>query len=38
MAAAAIELVGIDKRFGPVHANRNIDLVVEDGTIHGIVG
>lgn len=34
----AIELVGIDKRFGPVHANRAIDLVIEKGTIHGIVG
>jgi len=35
---AAIELIGIDKRFGPVHANRNINLRVEKGTIHGIVG
>jgi general nucleoside transport system ATP-binding protein len=34
----AIELVGIDKRFGPVHANRNIDLKVRKGSIHGIVG
>ncbi|SEQ62588.1 nucleoside ABC transporter ATP-binding protein [Faunimonas pinastri] len=34
----AIELVGIDKRFGPVHANRDINLRVEKGTIHGIVG
>ena len=34
----AIELIGIDKRFGPVHANRDIDLQVERGTIHGIVG
>ena len=34
----AIELRGIDKRFGPVHANRSIDLVVERGHIHGIVG
>ncbi|RMH46534.1 MAG: ABC transporter ATP-binding protein [Alphaproteobacteria bacterium] len=38
MAAPAIELIGIDKRFGPVHANRNIHLRVEGGTIHGIVG
>ena len=36
--APAIELVGIDKRFGAVHANRHIDLVVPAGTIHGIVG
>jgi general nucleoside transport system ATP-binding protein len=34
----AIELIGIDKRFGPVHANRAINLQVEKGTIHGIVG
>ena len=35
---AAIELVGIDKRFGLVHANRSIDLVIHKGTVHGIVG
>jgi general nucleoside transport system ATP-binding protein len=35
---AAIELVGIDKSFGPVHANRNVNLKVERGVIHGIVG
>ena len=34
----AIELTGIDKRFGSVRANRDIDLAVEKGTIHGIVG
>lgn len=34
----AIELRGIDKRFGAVHANKDIDLKVEKGTIHGIVG
>jgi simple sugar transport system ATP-binding protein len=34
----AIELVGIDKRFGAVHANKTIDLVVHKGTVHGIVG
>ncbi|MGF9693725.1 ABC transporter ATP-binding protein [Rhizobium sp. 0TCS1.26] len=34
----AIELVGIDKSFGTVHANRNINLKVEKGTIHGIIG
>jgi simple sugar transport system ATP-binding protein len=37
-AAAAIELRGIDKRFGAVHANREISLVVRAGSIHGIVG
>ncbi len=34
----AIELIGIDKRFGPVHANKNISLAIARGTIHGIVG
>jgi ABC-type uncharacterized transport system ATPase subunit len=34
----AVELSGIDKRFGPVHANRDVDLEVAAGTIHGIVG
>ncbi len=38
MAEAAIELIGIDKSFGTVRANRDIDLVVERGTIRGIVG
>jgi simple sugar transport system ATP-binding protein len=35
---AAVELVGIDKRFGAVHANRHVSLRVERGSIHGIVG
>jgi general nucleoside transport system ATP-binding protein len=34
----AIELEKINKRFGEVHANRDIDLKVRRGTIHGIVG
>ncbi|RCW80865.1 ABC transporter ATP-binding protein [Phyllobacterium bourgognense] len=38
MAEPAIELVGIDKRFGAVHANRDIYMRVEKGTIHGIIG
>ena len=37
-AAPAIELIGIEKRFGSVHANKDINLVVEKGSIHGIVG
>jgi general nucleoside transport system ATP-binding protein len=36
--APAIELIGIDKRFGAVHANKNVNLRVERGVIHGIVG
>ncbi|HEV7254380.1 MAG TPA: ABC transporter ATP-binding protein [Mesorhizobium sp.] len=38
MAEPAIELVDISKSFGPVRANRDIDLSVEKGTIHGIIG
>ena len=38
MNELAIELKGIDKSFGLVHANRNIDLKVRKGTIHGIIG
>jgi len=34
----AIELDKINKSFGPVHANKDIDLRVRRGTIHGIVG
>src|SRR5262245_66563640 len=33
-----IELRGISKSFGNVHANRDISLVVRAGSIHGIVG
>jgi general nucleoside transport system ATP-binding protein len=38
MADAAIELVRINKRFGPVHANKNVSLRVMPGTIHGVIG
>ena len=38
MAEAAIELIGINKSFGAVQANRDINLVIERGTIRGIVG
>ena len=37
-ATLAIELIGIDKRFGQVHANKNIDLKVAKGSIHGVIG
>ena len=36
--APAIELHGINKSFGEVHANKNVDLTIAQGTIHGIVG
>ncbi len=38
MSDIAIELKGIDKSFGAVHANRDINLRVRKGTIHGIIG
>jgi simple sugar transport system ATP-binding protein len=34
----AIQLSAINKSFGEVHANKDVNLVVERGTIHGIVG
>ncbi|MBI3199411.1 MAG: ABC transporter ATP-binding protein [Rhodospirillales bacterium] len=37
-AAAAIELRGIEKSFGSVHAVRGVSLRIEAGTITGIVG
>ena len=37
-AAPAIELRGISKAFGPVQANRDINIRVARGTIHGIIG
>jgi ABC-type uncharacterized transport system ATPase subunit len=36
--SAVIELRGIDKWFGAVHANRDVSLAVGAGTVHGIVG
>ena len=37
-ATSAVEICGIDKRFGPVHANRDVSLAVGKGSIHGLVG
>src|SRR5476651_314472 len=34
----ALELRGIDKRFGAVHANRAISFAVAAGSIHGLIG
>jgi simple sugar transport system ATP-binding protein len=34
----AVELLHVEKRFGPVRANRDVNLTVERGTVHGIVG
>ncbi len=38
MTQAAIQLKGISKAFGPVQANRDINISVPRGTIHGIIG
>jgi general nucleoside transport system ATP-binding protein len=37
-APAAVELRGIDKRFGAVQANRSVSLSLARGTIHGLIG
>ncbi len=37
-AAPAVEMRHIEKRFGAVHANRDVHLAVRAGTVHGIVG
>ena len=34
----ALELRGIDKRFGSVHANRTISFSVSRGSVHGVIG
>jgi general nucleoside transport system ATP-binding protein len=34
----AIELIHIDKRFGAVHANKDVTLAIGKGSIHGIIG
>ncbi len=38
MSTFAIELKGINKSFGPVRANHDINLPITKGTIHGIIG
>jgi simple sugar transport system ATP-binding protein len=38
MTAPAIELIGVEKRFGAVRANRDIHLRVAKGAVHGIIG
>ena len=38
MAAPALELKGIEKFFGPVHANRGVSLAIPKGSISGIIG
>ena len=38
MTPLAIRLIGIDKSFGPVQANRGASLEVAQGEIHALVG
>jgi len=38
IAPPALELRGIDKRFGTVHANRAVFFSVARGSVHGLVG
>ncbi len=38
LAAPAVRLIDIHKRFGAVQANRAVNLSVAAGTVHGIVG
>ncbi len=38
MNTPAIELIHIDKRFGAVHANKDVSLSIGQGSIHGIIG
>ena len=38
MVSPILELTNINKSFGHVHANKDINLVINKGTIHGIIG
>ena len=38
MVSTILELKDINKSFGHVHANKNINLQISKGTIHGIIG
>jgi simple sugar transport system ATP-binding protein len=37
-SAPLLELRGIDKRFGAVHANRSVDLILHAGQVLGLLG
>jgi simple sugar transport system ATP-binding protein len=37
-AQPALELIGIEKSFGPIHANRAISIKFMAGSIHGLIG
>ena len=38
MSENILEIRGLNKHFGPTHANRNIDFSVKKGEIHGLIG
>jgi len=38
MVSPILELTNINKSFGHVQANKNINLIINKGTIHGIIG
>ena len=38
MSENILEITGLNKHFGPTHANRNIDFSVKKGEIHGLIG
>jgi len=38
MVSPILELLSINKSFGHVHANKDINLTINKGTIHGIIG
>ena len=38
MVSPILELSNINKSFGHVHANKDINLIINKGTIHGIIG
>ena len=35
---AVLEIRGLNKYFGPTHANRNIDFTLRRGEVHGLIG
>ena len=38
MSAPLLEIRGLNKHFGPTHANKHIDLTLREGEIRGLIG